>query len=51
MKGVKIFDHNLFDFFNDDEPFLLAENLREKFIGNMEREPQRIFNLHKKVIF
>lgn len=51
MKGVKIFDHNLFDFFNDDEPFLLAENLKGEIYREYGKRTTKNFQFAQKSYF
>ena len=51
MKGVKIFDHNLFDFFNDDEPFLLAENLEGEIYREYGKRTTKNFQFAQKSYF
>jgi heptose I phosphotransferase len=51
MKGVKIFDHNLFNFFNDDEPFLLAENLEGEIYREYGKRTTKNFQFAQKSYF
>ena len=50
MKGVKIIDKSLIEFFGDNEPFSFAKNLEGEIYRKYEnRTTKRFHNLQKKL--
>ena len=50
MKGIKITDESLVNFFGDNEPFSFAENLEGEIYRKYENRTTNRFQIYKKII-